>query len=80
MRVLRLSEGNRVVRKRSHRHVCDCGDWLVCAEADQCAVPEPYECPNCVQRQLDMWAEIEMRRDEHEQHMNPLLPLELTRR
>lgn len=39
-----------------HFHVCGCGTELVCAQpADQCAVSDPFECPSCIQNQIDAW-------------------------
>ncbi len=37
-----------------HKHECACGSFFVCrADADQCAITDPYTCPNCLQDQQD---------------------------
>ena len=37
-----------------HRHNCACGNVLFCGvNDDQCAVTESYQCPTCVQAQID---------------------------
>lgn len=39
----------------THRHVCACGDYFVCSqEPDKCTVRQ-FECPRCVDAQLDAW-------------------------
>lgn len=35
-----------------HAHVCACGTTLECSRAD-CAVSDPYECPNCERDRMD---------------------------
>lgn len=54
-------------RLREHRHVCACGHYLVCrAHPDQCS--PLFECPTCVQDQLDAWADTRAKEPTRHEH------------
>ena len=43
-----------------HRHVCGCGDYLVCStELDTCCVTEPWMCSRCDMAERDAYFERE---------------------
>ncbi len=45
-----------------HKHVCGCGDYLVCSQdPDKCAVPDDYQCPTCELIELDHYTEQQSR-------------------
>ena len=51
-----------MTNKAKHIHECACGDYYVCSQRDGC--PEHWECPHCVQEQIDAWTTGEEQRQQ----------------